>query len=109
MGNTASVMASSGRYPLMGEVHVDEFLIGECEEGKRGRSSESKKKLVVVALEILEGEVGVGRTYAKVIDSASAKEFRLFFDTHISKEAEVVTDKWKGYLPLKNKFLFLKQ
>lgn len=103
------VMASSGRYPLTGEVHVDEFLIGEYEEGKRGRSSESKKKLVVVALEILEGEAGVGRAYAKVIDRASAKEFRSFFDTHISKEAKVVTDEWRGYLPLKNKFPFLKQ
>lgn len=103
------VMASSGRYPLTGEVHVDEFLIGEYEEGKRGRSSESKKKLVVVALEILEGEAGVGRAYAKVIDRASAKEFRPFFDTHISKEAKVVTDEWRGYLPLKNKFPFLKQ
>lgn len=41
------------------------FWVGEYEEGKIGRSSESKKRLVVVALEILE-KGGVGRAYAKI-------------------------------------------
>jgi len=70
-------MASSRQYKLEGLVHVDEFLIGEYEEGKVGRSSDSKKKLVVVALEILKDNVGVGRTYAQIIESASSKEFTL--------------------------------
>ena len=43
-------MASSQQHKLDGTVHVDEFLIGEYEEGKVGRSGESKKKLVVVDL-----------------------------------------------------------
>lgn len=51
-------MASSKRFPLNGEVHVDEFLIGEYEEGKQGRSGDSKKRLVVIALEILDKEKG---------------------------------------------------
>lgn len=38
-------MCSSRQYPLTGTVCVDEFLIGEYEEGKPGRSSSSKKKL----------------------------------------------------------------
>lgn len=101
-------MASSKRYPLTGEVHVDEFLIGEYEEGKKGRSSESKKRLVVIALEVLK-EGGVGRAYAQVIDSASAKEFKPFFNAHISKEASIVTDEWKGYLPLKKEYPLLQQ
>jgi hypothetical protein len=103
------VMASSRRYPLTGEVHVNEFLIGEYEEGKIGRSSESKKKLVVVALEILEGDEGVGRAYAQVIESASAKEFTPFFNAYIRKDAKVITDEWKGYLPLKKVYPLLKQ
>jgi hypothetical protein len=36
-------MASSQQYKLEGVVHVDEFLIGEYEKGKLGRSSDSKK------------------------------------------------------------------
>lgn len=36
-------MKSSGKYPLTGNVHVDEFYIGGEEEGITGRSSESAK------------------------------------------------------------------
>jgi hypothetical protein len=54
----------------------------------------------VIALEIL-GEKGVGRAYAKVIESASAKEFKPFFNDYISQNAKATTDVWKGYLPLK--------
>jgi transposase-like protein len=102
-------MASSKQHKLGGLVHVDEFLIGEYEEGKKGRSSDSKKKLVVVALEILEKKNGVGRAYAQVIDSASSKEFRPFFETYISKDAHILTDVWKGYLPLRKDYLNLEQ
>jgi hypothetical protein len=102
-------MASSHLHKLTGTVHVDEFLIGEYEEGKIGRSSKSKKKLVIVALEIFEKKAGVGRAYAQVIDCASSKEFRPFFETYISKEAHIVTDIWKGYLPLEKDYPNLKQ
>lgn len=95
-------MKSSGKYPLTGNVHVDEFYIGGEEEGITGRSSESAKKLVVVALEIVTD--GVCRAYAQVIDDASAKSFRPFFTKYISKDAKVVTDEWKGYLPLMDEY-----
>jgi hypothetical protein len=101
-------MASSRQYPLEGLVHVDEFLIGQYEEGKAGRNSNSKKKMVVVALEIL-GEDGVGRAYAQVIKNASAKEFKPFFNVYISRKSQVVTDVWKGYLPLKKEYPNLNQ
>ena len=101
-------MASSRLYKLEGLVHVDEFLIGEYEEGKVGRSADSKKKLVVVALEILD-KGGVGRAYAQIIDQASSKEFCPFFEAYISKDAHVVTDVWKGYLPLKKDYSNLEQ
>jgi len=102
------VMASSKRYPLMGNVHIDEFFIGEYEEGKAGRNSSSKKRLVIIALEILEDE-NVGRAYAQVINSASAKECKPFFNAYISKSTKVVTDEWKGYLPLKKDYSKLRQ
>ena len=101
-------MASSQRHKLEGTVHVDEFLIGEYEEGKVGRSSDSKKKLVVIALEILE-KGGVGRAYARIINHASGKEFKPFFEAYISKDAHVVVDEWKGYLPLKKIYKNLEQ
>jgi transposase-like protein len=91
-------MKSSGKHPLTGEVHVDEFYVGGEEEGIIGRNTKGKKKLVIVALEIVKG--GVGRAYAQVIDDASATSFRPFFEKYISKDATIVTDEWNGYKPL---------
>ena len=95
-------MTSSLKYPLLGEVHVDECFIGGEETQKRGRSK-GKKRLVVVALEKLNDE-GVGRAYAQIIENASSACFRPFFESHISKEADVVTDEWTGYRPLKKDY-----
>ena len=61
-----------------------------------------------MALEILE-KGGVGRAYARIIERASGKEFAPFFKDHISTDAHVVTDIWKGYLPLKKKYPNLEQ
>ncbi|MDR0429902.1 MAG: IS1595 family transposase [Tannerellaceae bacterium] len=102
-------MASSRQHKLNGLVHVDEFFVGEYEEGKTGRSTDSKKKLVIVALEIIDTKDRVGRAYAQVIERASSKEFLPFFEAYISKDAHVVTDVWKGYLPLKKDYPNLKQ
>lgn len=102
-------MASSRKSQLGGKVQVDEFLIGQYEEGKVGRSGDSKKKLAIVALEILDEKGGVGRAYAQVIDRSSSKDFRPFFESYISKEAHVITDVWKGYLPLKKDYPNLEQ
>lgn len=101
------VMHSSKKHPLTGTVHVDEFMTGAYEEGKQGRSSESKKRLVAVALEILDE--GAGRAYAQQIEHASGEEFKPFFNDFISRDASVVTDEWKGYLPLKSEYPFLEQ
>ena len=58
-------------------------------------------------MEILDN--GVGRAYARVIENASSKEFRPFFEDYISKKANIVTDEWRGYLPLKKDYPFLIQ
>ena len=50
-------MQSSLQNPLTGLVHIDEFWIGGPEEEKRGRSL-GNKKMIVVALEIMEQGVG---------------------------------------------------
>ena len=100
------VMKSSKIHPLEGEIHVDEFLIGGVEEQKRGRSK-GKKRLIVIALEKVSD--GVGRAYAQIIKHSSANEFRPFFIDYISKDAKVITDEWRGYLPLKDEFPNLEQ
>lgn len=99
-------MKSSLRSPLTGVVHADEFVIGGPEEGKKGRSK-GDKKLIVLAIEILED--GVGRAYAEVIENSSAKELGGFLKKYVSKDAKIVTDKWRGYTPLKKEFLKLEQ
>ena len=99
-------MQSSKLNPISGIVHVDEFYIGGEEEGKQGRSK-GDKKLVVIALEIVKG--GVGRAYAQCINDASSASFKPFFETYISKDTKVITDKWKGYIPLKKTYPNLEQ
>lgn len=94
-------MKSSGKYPLEGEVHVDECMIGGPGEKQRGRSH-GEKKLVIVALEIVMN--GVGRAYAEVISDFSSKSFRPFFEKYISKNSMVKTDEWTGYKPLKKDY-----
>jgi len=100
-------MESNLQYPLKGEVHVDECFIGGEETQKRGRSK-GKKKLVIVALEKLPYN-GVGRAYAQIIENGSSASFLPFFEAHISKDAEVITDEWTGYSPLKKEYPKLKQ
>ena len=99
-------MASSLQQPLQGTVHVDEFMIGGAEQQKRGRSK-GAKKLIVVALEIVDS--GVGRAYAEIIENASANELRSFMKKYVSKDAKVVSDEWRGYTPLKAEFEKLEQ
>jgi len=99
-------MQSSKLHPINGIVHVDEFYIGGPEEGKPGRSK-GDKKLVIVAIEIVKG--GVGRAYAQVISDASNTSFKPFFETYIRKDAKIVTDVWKGYIPLKKDYPNMEQ
>ena len=92
-------MKSSGKYPLAGQVEVDETFMGGKDETV-GRSTETKS-LVVVAIE-KHGATGVKRMYARKIDNASAAQLKTVFDKHVATDAQILTDKWTGYSPLKD-------
>lgn len=103
MHKVREAMKSSGNHPMSGTVHVDEFVVGGKEKGKVGRSYHVKKKKVVCAVELTH-EGKVKRMYSMKIANYSAKELEKIFKKHISGEATVVTDKWKGYRPLMGQY-----
>jgi hypothetical protein len=92
-------MSSSGNNPMDGIVHVDEFVLGGKEENKTGRSYDIKKKKAVTAVQLTE-DGKVKRMYAMKIDDFSAQSLQYIFINHISREAKVTTDKWRGYRPI---------
>lgn len=99
MMKVRKAMESSGDYPMDGNVHVDEFVLGGKEEGKAGRSYDGKKKKAITAVELTEDNK-VKRMYAMKIEDFSAQSLQYIFVNHISREANVTTDKWRGYRPI---------
>jgi hypothetical protein len=93
-------MQSSQKYPLKGDVQVDEFVFGGKESLKQGRS---KKKKIIGAVE-LSDDGKVKRSYFKKLDDYSSKSLSTMFNSHISHEAHVLTDKWTGYIPIAKQF-----
>lgn len=67
----------------------------------------AKKKLVVFAIE--RNGKGVSRMYGKVIQKISSKELGEFMKITIGLDAQIKTDKWRGYAPLAKDFKNLVQ
>lgn len=99
-------MESSGNHKIDGNAEVDETVVGGQEEGVVGRKNR-KKKLVVFAIE--RNGKGVSRMYGKVIKQSSSKELGEFMKTIININAQIKTDKWRGYSPLAKDFKNLSQ
>lgn len=103
MHKVRSAMESTNKDLMIGEVHVDEFTIGGYEEGKVGRSYDVKKKKVVCSVEL--DEIGqVKCVYANKIDDYSSKSLISIFKNHIDKQANIITDLWKGYRPIAKQY-----
>jgi hypothetical protein len=92
-------MSSIGNNPMDGEVHVDEFVLGGREIGKIGRSYHGKKKKAITAVQLTK-QGKVKRMYAMKIEDFSAESLQYIFVGHISREAKITTDKWRGYRPI---------
>ena len=99
MHKVREAMESSGNNPMQGNVHVDEFVLGGQEKEKVGRSYNTKKKKAITAVELTE-EGKVKRMYAMRIEDFSARSLQYMFVNHISRDAKVTTDKWRGYRPI---------
>jgi transposase-like protein len=99
MHKVREAMKSSEAHPMDGQVHVDEFVVGGKEGGKAGRSYDSKKKKTVCAVQLTD-KGKVKRFYALKIKDFSTTSLRLIFNKHVSKEAAVTTDEWRGYKPI---------
>ena len=103
MHKVREAMKSSENYPMNGNIHIDEFVVGGKEEGKVGRSYNVKKKKAVCAVEFTE-KGKVKRMYALKIDNFSSKELEKIFEKHIDKKGNITTDLWKGYRPLAKQY-----
>lgn len=99
MHKVREAMESSGNHPMDGNVHVDEFVLGGREKGQVGRSYKAKKKKAITAVE-LTGDGKVKRMYAMRIKDFSARSLQYMFVNHISRDAKITTDKWRGYRPI---------
>lgn len=103
MHKVREAMKSSENNPMDGDVHVDEFVLGGKEEGKVGRSYDSKKKKAITAIQLTK-EGKIRRMYAIAINDFSAKSLSSIFEKHIDKKAQITTDLWRGYGPLSKNF-----
>ena len=88
-------MVNVERKPLLGEVEVDETLIGGVQQGgKRGRGV--SKSVVIIAVEIKQPK-GFGRVRMRHIPNASGASLLPFIHNVVSPKAVVLTDGWGGY------------
>lgn len=103
MHKIRKAMKSSEQDPMDGNVQVDEFTVGGKEEGKQGRSYSTKKKKIIASVELTE-KGNIKRVYALKINDYSSKSLGKLFEKHISTDANIDTDKWKGYRPLMKEY-----
>ena len=95
-------MVRPDRDKLTGAVEVDEAYVGGKGE-IAGRGAKETQSIVAVAVEVLftkEGKPASGRVRMRAIPDASAPSLVGFIQNHIEKGSTVLTDEWKGYLPL---------
>ena len=96
------VMESSGKFPLEGEVHVDDFTTGGPEPGKPGRS-DGKKKKTLLMVEVRQGNT-TGRVYCQKIDNYQKATLYPIIEAKVSCQANICTDEYPSYDKLKEHF-----
>jgi transposase-like protein len=93
-------MVRPERDRISGTVEVDEAYVGGVEEGRRGgRQRDSNKAIVTGAVEV-RGR-GSGRIRLAVVEDLSAGSLVPFVETSVEPGSTVLTDGWRGYVPLR--------
>lgn len=105
MQKVRSAMQSSKKYPIGGDVQVDEFVFGGKKTLKQGRSKDSIKKTIGGAVEPSE-KSQIKQVSFNKIDNYSSKSISSIFENHISMDAHGMTDKWTGYASLSKRYKF---
>ena len=95
-------MESSGKHPLTGKVHIDEYVTGGPEPGKPGRSIGKKKKTLIMVE--LRGDNKTGRVYCQQISNYKKATLYPIIEAKVASDASVVTDQYPSYDKLKEKF-----
>ena len=94
-----AAMVRPQRDRIPGPVEVDETYVGGLEVGRRGgRWRDGDKAIVVGAIEI-RGQ-GSGRVRLAAVEDVSAASLVTFVEHSVAPGSIVLTDGWKGYLPL---------
>ena len=94
-----AAMVRPQRDRIPGPVEVDETYVGGLEVGRGGgRVRDSEKAIVVGAVEV-RGR-GSGRVRLAAVDDVSAASLVMFVEHSVAPGSIVLTDGWKGYLPL---------
>ena len=89
-------MVRAGREKLSGKVQIDDAFVGGEEPGVKGRQS-FKKARIVVAVEIKEGDYGLGRIRIQHVPDFSATSLVPFVIHSVEEGSIVETDGWRGY------------
>ncbi len=90
-------MVRPGRDRLTGTVEVDEVCLGGARSGKRGRGSEGKALVLVVAQ--ADGS-RIGRIRLTRVADASATVLTSAVGASVEPGSQVLTDGWEGYTGL---------
>lgn len=104
-------LKSSENYPMNNNngsiIYVDEFVVGGYEEGKIGRTKDSKKRKMLMVVEATNKNK-IKRVYGVKIQAYSHIELQEIFDKHILQGSTVITDGWKGYNQIKGGYNIIK-
>jgi hypothetical protein len=103
MHKVRTAMASRETSKISAEVQVKAFAYGWKEDFRPTKSRSPRRKKLLSAIEI-NNKGCIVQAHFKHINNYSYKELSSIFESHISNDAVVVTEKWSGFKPLESEY-----